>query len=111
MSRPVRQSRRTTTRCISTSATLCPAAPRPWRSNNQRRPPSLLKEQRREFVQVAPPAQPLVSGQRRFVVDSIDAGLFQFFHIRLGSCAIFAAAVADENNFDLFLEVGHVFDL
>src|SRR3954454_17589156 len=73
--------------------------------------PLFLKQQGSEFMQVPPPTQPLVSGLRGFVEDGVDACIFQLFDVGLAGCAILATAIADEHEFDLLLEVGHVFDL
>ena len=56
--------------------------------------PLLLKQQRRELMQAAPPAQPLVSGQRGFVEDGLDARLLQIVRVRLAGSAVLATAIA-----------------
>src|SRR5438477_9151620 len=71
----------------------------------------LLKQQLRKLMQAATPAQPLVSGLWGFVENGLDACLIEIIRVRLGGSAILAAAVTREHKFDLFLEVGHVFDL
>src|SRR5207244_18135 len=71
---------------------------------------SILKQQRSEFTQTAPPALPFVSGVRRYVKVRVHAGCLERRGIRFGIaaaiCSIaakFAAAVTDEQDFDLFL--------
>lgn len=83
----------------------------------------IFEQQRRELVQAAAPRLPLVRGVGRFVEDAVDASFFERCNIRLGVAAEAAAgatdtvgaefttAIADEHEFDLLLERGHLGDV
>jgi len=85
---------------------------------------SVLEQQRGEFMQTASPRLPFVSRLRRHVVVTVYAGRSERIGICLGIAAKasaaaalavagvnFAAAVADEHEFDLLFEGVHVGDV
>src|SRR5512138_1942423 len=69
------------------------------------------EQQRREFMQAAPPGLPLVSGIWRLVKGAVDADLFERRHVGFAGGTVFTAAVADEHDLDLLRECGHVSDV
>ena len=60
-------------------------------------------------MQTSPPALPLVSGIRRDVGNTLDAGLLQRLCGSFGTgCAALAAAITHEHDFNFLLKGVHV---
>src|SRR3954469_5238749 len=69
---------------------------------------SVFENKRSKFVKAASPRLPFVGGAWRFVINAVNARLFQSFDVRLGGGAVLFAAVTHEDKFRLLLKRCHI---